>query len=177
MKDTKRKVACKARKAKAKIKAKVAKGKAKVRAKVGKTTAAIVILLAMIALAGCQNPAQRSITIRTEVYAYEGSTITFGGSGDVGAAAQSNETGGNDAGLTASPVTDVRPDIDVSVPVNKANTGTSGAAGGALETVLCAVADRAANAIKPSADGSASQCADGSCTNCATGVCEGCAYP
>lgn len=152
---------------KGKVAAKVAKGKAKVAAKCGKAAkcAALVSCLASLVLAGCQNPAQRSITITTEIYAYDRSHINVGGQGDVGSAAQSNETGGNDAGMTASPVTDVRPDVDVTVPVNKANAGTSGAAGGALENVLSAGADWAAGKIRGSADGKSESGAAAPATN------------
>lgn len=133
---------------KAKVAAKVAKGKAKVAAKCGKAAKAVAVLFALAFVFGCQNPAQRSITIETNVYAYDKSNITFGGSGDVGSAAQSNETGVNDAGMVASPTNDIKPDIDVSVPVNKANAGTSGATMGALENVLGAGADWVAGKIK-----------------------------
>ena len=133
---------------KEKVAAKVAKGKAKVAAKCGKAAKCVVLLFGIVfVLAGCQNPAQRSITITTEIYAYDKSHINVGGQGDVGSAAQSNETGGNDAGMTASPTNDIKPDIDVSIPVNKANAGTSGAAGGALERVVGSAADWVADKI------------------------------
>lgn len=160
---------------KEKVAAKVAKGKAKVAKKCGKAAKCVVLLFGLaFMLAGCQNPAQRSITITTEIYAYDQSKINVGGQGDVGSAAQSNETGGNDAGMTASPVTDIKPDIDVSIPVNKANAGTSGAAGGALESVVGAAADWAADKIRGSNDsGSAAAAAAPAAAtqNCPNGNC------
>ena len=138
---------------KEKVAAKVAKGKAKVSKKCGKAAKCVVLLFGLaFMLSGCQNPAQRSITITTNIYAYDKSKINVGGKGDVGSAAQSNETGGNDAGMTASPVNDIKPDINVSVPVNKANAGTSGASMGALESVLGAGADWLGSKIKGSGD-------------------------
>lgn len=175
--------------AKEKVAAKVAKGKAKVAAKCGKAAKCVALLFCLaFALTGCQNPAQRSITITTEIYAYDQSKINVGGQGDVGSAAQSNETGGNDAGMTASPTNDIKPDIDVSIPVNKANAGTSGAAGGALERVVGSAADWVADKINggdkdapaaaapaaTSAAASASSCPNGNCSEggtCPDGSC------
>ena len=174
---------------KEKVAAKVAKGKAKVAAKCGKAAKCVVLLFGLaFVLAGCQNPAQRSITITTEIYAYDQSKINVGGQGDVGSAAQSNETGGNDAGMTASPTNDIKPDIDVSIPVNKANAGTSGAAGGALERVVGSAADWVADKISggdkdapaaaapaaTSAAAAASSCPNGNCSeggSCPNGNC------
>lgn len=175
--------------AKEKVAAKVAKGKAKVAAKCGKAAKCVALLFCLaFALTGCQNPAQRSITITTEIYAYDKSQINVGGQGDVGSAAQSNETGGNDAGMTASPTNDIKPDIDVSIPVNKANAGTSGAAGGALERVVGSAADWVADKISggdkdapaaaapaaTSAAAAASSCPNGNCSkggSCPNGNC------
>ena len=168
--------------AKEKVAAKVAKGKAKVAAKCGKAAKCVALLFCLaFALTGCQNPAQRSITITTEIYAYDKSQINVGGQGDVGSAAQSNETGGNDAGMTASPTNDIKPDIDVSIPVNKANAGTSGASMGALESVLGAGADWLGSKIKGSGDAKATDaapaasnagggsCPGGNCSTCTDG--------
>lgn len=165
--------------AKEKVAAKVAKGKAKVAAKCGKAAKCVALLFCLaFALTGCQNPAQRSITITTEIYAYDQSKINVGGQGDVGSAAQSNETGGNDAGMTASPTNDIKPDIDVSIPVNKANAGTSGAAGGALERVVGSAADWVADKInggdKDAPAAAASSCPNGNCSlggTCPDGSC------
>lgn len=179
--------------AKEKVAAKVAKGKAKVAAKCGKAAKCVALLFCLaFALTGCQNPAQRSITITTEIYAYDKSQINVGGQGDVGSAAQSNETGGNDAGMTASPTNDIKPDIDVSIPVNKANAGTSGASMGALESVLGAGADWLGSKIKGSGDAKATDaapaatsataapaasnagggsCPGGNCSTCTDGSC------
>lgn len=170
--------------AKEKVAAKVAKGKAKVAAKCGKAAKCVAMLFCLaFALTGCQNPAQRSITITTEIYAYDQSKINVGGQGDVGSAAQSNETGGNDAGMTASPTNDIKPDIDVSIPVNKANAGTSGASMGALESVLGAGADWLGSKIKGSGDAKETDaapaasnagggsCPGGNCSTCTDGSC------
>lgn len=89
---------------------------------------------------------------------------------------------------TASPTNDIKPDIDVSIPVNKANAGTSGAAGGALERVVGSAADWVADKINggdkdapaaaapaaTSAAASASSCPNGNCSlggTCPDGSC------
>ena len=73
----------------------------------------------------------------------------------------------NSPTMTPTQTTDVRPDVDVTVPVNKANAGTSGASGGALEHVLSAGADWAAGKIRGSggSDASADDCPGGECRN------------
>lgn len=116
---------------KKKVAAKVAKGKRKVAKKCGrgkaKCASVAFALCALLSLCGCQNPAQRSITITTDIYAYGSSRINLGGQGDIGSAAQSNETGGNDAGLVASPTTDVKPEVAVGVGGSSVGTGKGGA--------------------------------------------------
>ena len=110
---------------KSKVAAKVAKGKAKVAAKCGKAAkcAALVFCLASLVLAGCQNPAQRAQTAETRIYIYEGATANFGN--EFVSLAQSNETGGNDAGQTASPTTETKPEIAVGVGGSSAGVGQS----------------------------------------------------
>lgn len=125
---------------KQKVAAKVAKGKAKVAAKCGNGKAAknISILGAIIlALAevGCQNPAQRAQTCEVSIYAYDASTVTLGTESVT--LAQSNETGGNDAGLTASPTTETKP--EVAVGVGGSSAGVGGSSGAAKQGVGAAV--------------------------------------
>ena len=71
----------------------------------------------------------------------------------------------NSPTMTPTQTTDVRPDVDVTVPVNKANAGTSGAAGGALEHVVGAAADWAADKIRGSDEKSESGGGSSSSTN------------
>lgn len=148
---------------KKKVSKKMGKCKNKVAAKCRgarkRTVSTVIVLIGFCAgLCGCQNPAQRSqtseicrcqftfnVNARVDPMA---PTNAVAVNIEIGNQAQSNETGGNDAGLTASPTTDVRPDIDVSVPVNKANAGTSAASGGALESLVGATGDWAASKIR-----------------------------
>lgn len=160
-----------------KVASKVAKGKAKVAKTLAKKLAKCIIVAFAIGLAGCQNPAQRAQTCSVTVYAYDASTITLGQESVT--LAQSNETGRDDAGLTASPTTTVSPDIDVSVPVNKANAGTSGVAVGAAEKLLGAGADYLATKMNgtENQDENAAQnaaqndCPNGDCSTCPDGTC------
>lgn len=129
---------------KQKVAAKVAKGKAKVAAKCGNGKAAKnVSILGAIVLAladvGCQNPAQRAQTAeaKQEFYIYEGATATFTFGSEFLSLAQSNETGGNDAGLTASPTTDTKP--EVAVGVGGSSAGVGGSSGAAKQGVGAAV--------------------------------------
>lgn len=166
---------------KSKVAAKVAKGKAKVAKKCGKAAkcAALVFCLASLVLVGCQNPAQRAQTCTVNIYAYEKATVTLGTESVT--LAQSNETGGNDAGLTASPKTDVSPEIAVGVGGSSAGVGSSGASkqgvgaaiGGAVDAVSGLFTGGSSDAAKePTKDSAAKECADGSCTECADGSCE-----
>ena len=181
-------------KIKEKVAAKVAKGNAKVARKCGKGKAAkasaLVLLCGVIAaLTGCQGTTTPS---RSQTLTFDDCKFYFYGGGDgpktneiarveIGTQAMSIENSGSET-QTATPTqtTDVKPDIDVTVPVNKANAGTSSAAGGALETVLSAGAERLGNAIKGSSAKStqpqpknAESCADGSCADggCTDGSC------
>lgn len=169
---------------KKKVKAKVAKGKAKVSRKCGRarkvvSTTAVLIFAALVALfAGCQNPAQRAQTSRIS-----DNTITINITADypaelprkmaainieIGSQAQANETRGDDAGLTTTTPTTVSPNLDLSIPVNKANAGTS-AAGGALESVVGALGDKAASAIRGKSTSATTPNA-AECSDCTTGT-------
>ncbi len=147
---------------KTKVAAKVAKGKAKVAKKCGragkKCAGIIIACLLSLTMIGCQNPAQRAQTAETNIYVYEGATVNFGS--DFVSLAQSNETGGNDAGQVASPTNDIKPDINVTVPVNKANTGTTSSAVGAAEKLL----NKGVDALTDSSSTDIADCPDGSCT-------------
>lgn len=148
---------------KTKVAAKVAKGKAKVAAKCGRAGKKCGVLFALafsLAFVGCQNPAQRAQTAETNIYVYEGATVTFGS--DFVSLAQANETGGNDAGQVASPTTTTDIPVNVDVPVNKANSGSSSAAVGAAEKLLGAGADCLANKMNGKDDATA-DCPDGTC--------------
>ena len=159
------KVKSKCDKAKAKIASKVAKGKAKVAKKCAKACA---LAFALLVVCGCQNPAQRAQTADTKILIY-GGTVTFGS--EFVSLAQSNETAGNDAGMTASPTNDIKPDVDVKV-------GSAGT-GGILETATAAGVQRllapgaSATGVGSTATVSSSSCEGGNCTydGCADGSC------
>lgn len=196
---------------KKKVAAKVAKGKAKVAKKCGKAeelplkagdvfttpdgrkwkyagdgVAKLLSLVALLALCGCQNPAQRAQTAETKQIfnIYEGSTANFTFGSEFVSLAQSNETGGNDAGLTASPTTDVKPEIAVGVGGSSAGTGKGGGTttqSGKFATIGAGV-DAAASLV-PSGDDNTeaqpvtqpvakSECEGGECTPCKDGACE-----
>lgn len=142
---------------KTKVAAKVAKGKEKVAKKCGKCA---LVAFALLALAGCQSPAQRAQTAETkQVFnIYEGSTANFTFGSEFVSLAQSNETGGNDAGLTASPTTDVKPEIAVGVGGSSAGTGKGGGTttqSGKFATIGAGV-DAAASLV-PSGDNTEAQ--------------------
>ena len=159
------KVKSKCDKAKAKIASKVAKGKAKVAKKCAKACA---LAFALLVVCGCQNPAQRAQTADTKILIY-GGTVTFGS--EFVSLAQANETGGDDAGMTASPTNDIKPDVDVKV----GSTGT----GGILETAAAAGVQKllapsaSATGVGSTATVSSSSCDGGNCTygDCTDGSC------
>lgn len=146
---------------KKKVSAKVAKAKEKVAAKCGKTATNKCGLLAAVVLAlaetGCHMgeipTAQRAQTAATEVkfVVQDGGRANFTFGAEFVSLAQANETSGTET-ITASPsntpTVDTKPDIDVTVPVNKENSGSSGSSVGALEKVMDAGADWAADKIR-----------------------------
>lgn len=164
----------KTEKAKAKVADKVKKAKAKIKAK---TCKACALLVAILALAGCatSEPASRATTARYGdiiVKVADGATnntisITLGD----GAIASADSSGSTET-MTSSPTNDVKPDIDVSVPVNKA---------GAAQSVGSVLGDAVARLIKGTTSGAAarsaassSTCTDGSCSYdgaCTDGSC------
>ena len=181
-------------KAKAKVAAKVAKGKAKCKAKVTKKCAALLAVVGLGVLCGCQNPAQRAQTAETtqKFYVYEGATANFTFGSEFVSLAQSNETGGNDAGLTASPTTETKPEIAVGVGGSSAGVGQQagasssgtfsriGAAVDAVSSLIPAATNETkaagpdangANAANPDTKSDCSKCSDGSCE-----VCTDCEY-
>ena len=159
------KVKSKCDKAKEKCASKVAKGKAKVAKKCAKACA---LAFALLVVCGCQNPAQRAQTADTKILIY-GGTVTFGS--EFVSLAQANETGGDDAGMTASPTNDIKPDVDVKV-------GSAGT-GGILETAAAAGVQRllapsaSATGVGSTATVSPSSCDGGNCTygDCTDGSC------
>ena len=175
---------------KQKVVAKVAKGKAKVAKKCGKAKACaawIVATAAMAAIVGCQSPAQRAQTAETkQVFnIYEGATATFTFGSEFVSLAQSNETGGNDAGLTATQTTDTKPEIAVGVGGSSAGVGSSGASKQGVGAAIGAAADaiggmfsgsdaKDASPAPAKTDCSDGSCSDGSCEDgsCSEGGCE-----
>lgn len=130
---------------KKKVATKVAKGKAKVAKKMekvkgGKTACMLAGACAgalALGMTGCQNPAQRAQTAETNIEIF-GGNITFGS--EFVSLAQANETGGNDAGQTASPSNPVSVPIDVRY--NDAIAGATSASKGLLETLTSAGANK-----------------------------------
>ena len=117
---------------KKKVAAKVAKGKAKVAKKCGKCA---IVAFALLAVVGCQNPAQRAQTAETRLTfnineGASGTTFNFGN--EFVSLAQSNETGGNDAGLVATQTPTVSPKTDVNVGGAKSGSGVLEKAAGKL---------------------------------------------
>lgn len=174
---------------KAKVDKKIAKCKVKVAAKCAKCAKAVAVAFALAFALGCQNPAQRAQTAETKqyFYVYEGATANFTFGSEFVSLAQSNETGGNDAGLTASPTTDTKPEIAVGVGGSSAGVGSSGAAKHGVGAVIGNAVD-AISGIIPSSSGKeddkteattqaeikyneSCECKDSSCSTCTDGNC------
>ena len=188
-------------KVKAKVETKVNAAKAKIADKCGKAKtvekAAKMILAACLigALAGCATAdaptAQRAQTVTAKDINFTfnlGGKDCAGGEGckcggmtgapsftfEIATAAQANETSGTEtmtATPTQTPTNDVKPDIDVTAPVNKAGAGQS---------VGSALGDAAAGMINGLMKGDAkagaasASCPDGNCTEpgaCTDGNC------
>ena len=170
---------------KQKVAAKVAKGKAKVAKKCGKAAKCVLIAAALSAVVcGCQNPAQRAQTAETkqEFNIYEGATATFTFGSEFVSLAQANETGGNDAGLTASPKTDTSPEVAVGVGGSSAGVGSSGASrqgvgaaiGSAVDAVSGLFAGGSGGSEMGKSDSAGAKCEGGSCEMCEGGACSPC---
>jgi hypothetical protein len=110
---------------KSKVAAKVAKGKKKVAAKCGKKACAAIAALVALALAGCGT----TTPSRSQTLTFDDCTFNIYGGGadtndvarvEIGSQAMAIDTSGTET-QTATPsyTTDVKPDIDVSVPVTK----------------------------------------------------------
>lgn len=169
-----------------KVAAKIAKGKDKVEKKCGGANAKravsgiLVCVCFLSVLCGCQHPAQRAQTTEVNIVVKDGSTVTFGS--EFVSLAQSNETGGNDAGLVATQTTETKPEVAVGVGGSSAGVGATGASrmgvGAAIGAAVDAVsgmfsadgADTAATTAPATAD-----CPDGNCTrtvgDCPDGSC------
>lgn len=166
-------------KAKAKsIKAKV-KGKCKKCALVAKTILAAFCLAVVCGGCTTATPASRattsdiggvSPTVKVSLDNSSSNTIHIAISNTFGdSAIASADSAGSTETQTATPTTDVKPDIDVSVPVNKA---------GAAQTLGSTLGDAAASLINgigsSSSSSSSGDCKDGSCSTgaCTDGSCE-----
>lgn len=184
-------------KVKAKVEQKVDAAKAKIADKCGKANTAAKAAKAIVAaclfgaLAGCATAdaptAQRAQTVTAKdinfTFNMGGGKDCAGGEGckcggipatftfEIATAAQANETSGTEtmtATPTQTPTNDVKPDIDVTVPVNKAGAGQS---------VGSALGDAAAGMINGLMKGDAkagaasASCPDGNCT--VPGACPG----
>ena len=129
---------------KKKVAAKVAKGKAKVAAKCGKCAkaCAVAVLMAVLctAFSGCQGLTSPS---RSQSLTLDHCTVNIYGGGretndvarvEIASQAMIIENSGSET-HTATPTqtTDVKPDIDVAVPVTK---GSAGAASDALGSLV-----------------------------------------
>lgn len=113
-----------------------------------------IMLLSALALSGCNtaDPASRATSNRygdiTVTVKVEGENNTATATFTMGDGALADSSGQGDLSNSPTQTNDVKPDIDVTVPVNKANAGTSSASGGALEQVLQAGAQKLGEAIK-----------------------------
>ena len=161
-----------------KITEKVTKAKAKISekaAKVSKKAAKACALLALLlAICGCatSEPASRStsasygdIVVRFDDRAQNNTgTITIGD----GALASADSAGSTET-TNASPTNDVKPDIDVSVPVNKAGAGQS--VGSVLGDAVAGLINGTTKGSAPATSGQ--DCTDGSCSEgaCSDGSC------
>ena len=160
--------------AKDKIKEKAKAMKSKLKSKVKKVATCLAMLLLV---AGCSTsePASRAtcasygdIVIKVGEGARDNDIkITLGD----GAIASADSTGSTET-MTANPTNDVKPDIDVSVPVNKAGAGQSvgSVLGDAVEGLIkgASARDNSTATVAPCEDGSCNEggggaCADGSC--------------
>ena len=165
-------------KGKVKAKAAAVKAKAKGIKSKAKCCASLLALLSLASLVGCMdtNPASR------QTYATYGDIVVKIGEAATGnvvrvtigdGAIASADSSGSTETQTATPTQDVKPQTDISVPVNKA---------GAAQSVGSVLGDAAAAAVKGlvSSSSSSSDCADGSCStpsskaasDCADGSCE-----
>lgn len=163
---------------KKKVEVKMNKAKVKITSKCKKETKFVAAVALLLAVAGCHMgeipTAQRSQTANTDVkfIVQEGGNATFKFGAEFVSLAQANETSGAET-MTASPsntpTVDTKPDIDVSVPVNKAGAGQSvGSVIGDAVAGLISGATRKGESY--SCDGSScSTCTDGSCSD---GACE-----
>lgn len=172
-------------KGKAKAKAKIAKARAKVARKAKRGFAAAAAALALAALAGCatgestqpaksqtmENTFKDCIIVVATQCSVSNRVVTADGTKDVPAVelftqTQSLENAGTESTsqtATQTPTTDVKPDIDVEVPVTK------GAAANAAADLIGA----AASALKGSGSADCSggacnpggACTDGSCSD------------
>lgn len=145
-----------------KIKEKAKSVKDKLKSKVKKVATCLALLLLV---AGCSTsePASRATTARYDfgsIHCDGKSTVTIT-IGD-GAIASADSTGSTET-MTSSPTNDVKPDIDVSVPVNK-----SGAAQSVGSVLGDAVAGLVKGAVTKGSGGQSADCPDG---NCSEGAC------
>ena len=189
-------------KAKTKAKEKTAAKIAKAGKSAGKTAAKAATVLALIvAVAGCastgEQPARsqtmhndfrdcviianaRSVALDTKAKTLDADADTMSAPLELWTQTQANE-GSETIAPVAKPTNTTDVDAALDVPVNKANTGgTSAAGGGALEKVFGAGADWLSDKITgkgTDADATAAKGADTSATcpngNCGTGQCSG----
>lgn len=162
---------------KKKVAAKVAKGKAKVARKCGgkaKRAAAMCAVLLAVAIAGCTSPAQRAQTaeVRQYFYIYEGATANFTFGSEFVSLAQSNETGGNDAGQVTTNTVDVPITVRYNDAIRSASAATRsvlGSIGDGLGAVLDLIlAKKSGKVSVTKRDGSAAvvKCENGECEWC-----------
>lgn len=182
-----------------KCKKKIAAKVAKVEKKCAKVSKVVVAVLTLGTIFGCMDGRQPSrsqamennfdkcVFIMAQKSVVSNDCISAEGGDNSTPYEMFTQTQGNDGSETVTPTftptVDTKPDIDVSVPVNKANAGTSGAAGGALESVVGAAADWAAGKIRGAGDKNSpaaaavpsmatQSCPDGNCSE--PGVCTDC---
>lgn len=155
------------------VKAKAKSTKAKVKSKLKKVSACVAILLVVCGCATSE-PASRATTARygdIVVRIGEGAkgnkvTLTIGD----GALASADSSGSTET-MTSSPTNEVKPDIDVSVPVNKA--GAAQSVGSVLGDAVASLVSGIVSKKTDSSNGSSADCTDGSCSYgaCTDGSC------
>ena len=159
---------------KKKVAEKVAKGKKKVAKKCGGKTAcaALAALVGVALVGGCQNPAQRAQTCEVNIYAYDASKVTLGTESVT--LAQSNETGGNDAGQTATPTNTTTPEVAVGVAGGSAATGKSGGSSqsGTFSKIGSAIDAASSLFSGDETDGGSTNAVTATSGDCADGECE-----
>ena len=163
--------------AKDRIKAKAKETKAKVKGKIKASVAIMAAILSLVLYEGCSTatPASRATTAEYRIEfslgdAARSNTVTFT-FGD-GALASADSAGSTET-QTATPTTDIKPDLDLRY--NDAIAGATTASKGVLETLLSSSANKVLDMMSKKETGTVEvqktdgttatvQCSDGQCS-------------